>query len=243
MKLTLLFASALLLSASSCSNSTDQNTTDEKKSGTIENTTSDKNEVDNPDEPSAQVTKLELSAFKFDDYITLTTPEQIKARFDGEDEVEHGTSLYQEGTVEYDHTIVTNPATTHEVKYLWDDKGDLSFVEANYIKYDENFDEKGIQMLGTESGVYLGMPLEELVEWNGQDFDFYGFGWDYGGGIKREKGTKLTDSKYVIRLDMRYKEGMPSAIMGDILLNSSNELLKDQEIFVSNISYYLDGEQ
>ncbi len=235
MKKRLFITFSLLGMLAACSSPSNQATDENEDQNPTEETVLQ--DEDNG-EPSAEVTKLKLAAITFEDYAKLNNIELIEATF-GADNMKEGSSSYQEGEVTYKHTIVTNPATTHEVKYLWDEDGSLSFVEASHYKYDENFEVLGIQSLDSECGISLGMTLAELVAWNGSDIRFSGFGWDYAGGVFVEQNTKLADCPVTVILDVNYDD-MTSNITGDTELNTENEEVKNAKIFVGSFTFYVE---
>lgn len=181
----------------------------------------------------AESKKLDLASMTFEDYFALDSKEKITSIFDKEN-CKEGTSFYEEGTVSYKHTVVTNPATTHEIKYVWDENGTLAFVEANYKKYDEDFNEIGIQMLKSECGVHLGMKLTELEQWNGKPISFSGFGWDYGGTIMKGTDSKLANCPINMMLGIDYSPRTSNTIMGDTILTSSDKTVQQTPIYVSS---------
>ena len=186
---------------------------------------------------NAQVTKPVLSEMKLEDYAQLTDKKSIEAVF-GESQMQEGISYYDEGTTQYTHTLVTNPATTHQIKYVWDSEGKLIFIEANYKRQTENEPQSGIQMTQSDCGIYLGMKLEELATWNGKAISFYGFGWDREGVIKKEEKSKMAGCRVVAKLGIDLDETTPSSVMGDVLLSSADKKVKSANIFVSQFIYY-----
>ncbi|MEM6878153.1 MAG: hypothetical protein AAF544_06335 [Bacteroidota bacterium] len=87
-------------------------------------------------------------------------------------------------------------------------------------------------------GIYVGMPLEELVRINGAPVNFSGFAWDYGGFISDFNQGNILDAG--LRLDIVYDEeesmDLPIDIMGEVQLNSDDPILKDVPIVVSEMS-------
>lgn len=71
----------------------------------------------------------------------------------------------------------------------------------------------------TASDIGIGTSLQYLLELNGKKITFYGFGWDYGGGIVSFNGGKLEKSKLHYILDMTY-DTTGHSIMGDAAFNT-----------------------
>lgn len=186
----------------------------------------------------AQVVKLNFAEMTMEDYASLVSKEAINNLF-GAESVVDGVSLYEEGTVEYKHTVVTNPATTHIVKYVWKDNDSLKWVEANYIKRSEDFEEVGIQMLGSECGINLGMPLKDVVVWNGDDFKFFGFGWDFGGNVRAKENSKIANCSVTFDLGIKYDDMKGNeTIIGDVELSSSDSAVKNAGVFIASFKCY-----
>lgn len=86
------------------------------------------------------------------------------------------------------------------------------------------------------SDIGIGTSLQYLLELNGKKITFYGFGWDYGGGIASYNGGKLENSKLHYRLGMAY-DSTANSIMGDAEFNTDMpEVQKHMgKIFVDKI--------
>ncbi|MEM8584416.1 MAG: hypothetical protein AAGF87_09120 [Bacteroidota bacterium] len=90
----------------------------------------------------------------------------------------------------------------------------------------------------SEEGIYVGMPLEELVRINGAPLNFSGFAWDYGGFVSDFNQGEILNAG--VRLDVVYDEDnpmdLPMDIMGEVQLRSDDPILKDVPIVVSEMS-------
>ncbi|MDA0268453.1 MAG: hypothetical protein O2890_15920 [Cyanobacteria bacterium] len=96
----------------------------------------------------------------------------------------------------------------------------------------------------TSEGIGLGMPFAELQAVLGP-FNFYGFGWDYGGTVVLA-GTSRSDDDglLVIRLQPDIDaNGIPpeslQAVMGDRTFNSEDVNLADLGVTVGEMIVYL----
>lgn len=197
------------------------------------NQTADSISTQAPD--TEKTAEIEPNFSKFEQYATILSKDELIAQF-GEENLEDKVQLYAEGTEEKQTTVLTNPDNGHIVVYVWgEDNQTTSFVEADYQLYNENFEEIGTQKIEAENGLYLGMPLKELKEWNGADFKFSGFGWDYGGSIWQNEGSKLDKSPVKLSLNLLESEDADFAF-GDVELNTNDPRLDKLNIVVSEFS-------
>lgn len=190
-----------------------------------------------PEEP------VELVFNTIEDYAQLKTKEELIATF-GKENIKNGSSWYAEGTVQLKHTVVTNPKTKHIVKYVWkeDNPKKLSSIEISYFDWNEDYEVKGTQKVLSACGVYTGMPINELRKWNGTDFNFSGFGWDYEGGIFATPKSRFSTCPISIKLGLKQDGNLEIAdgLYGDVELNTSNPLVKNGPIIVDGLTLYFE---
>jgi len=190
-----------------------------------------------PEEP------VELVFNTIEDYAQLKTKEEIIANF-GKENCKSGTSWYAEGTIQLKHTVVRNPKTKHIVKYVWDEENSkkLGSIEINYFDWNEDFEVKGTQKVLSACGFYTGMPINDLRKWNGADFNFSGFGWDYEGGVFVTPKSRLSTCAVSIKLGLKLDGNMDASdgLYGDQELNTSDPMVKTAPIIVEKISYYFE---
>ena len=218
---------AILFSCSSSDNNTDSDS--EIDSNYVETVT--EQEADNELED-------EIIYSKFEQYATILTRLELSATF-GLEQLEDITVSYAEGAMVREASILTNPQNGQVVKYVWEeDNSTTSFIEASYNIYNTSYELIGTQKIETENGLTLGMSMLELKDWNGADFKFTGFGWDFGGSIYIDKDSKINKSPVEIRLDILTKDGADFTI-GDVDLMSSDSKLFNLDIIVSDFSMYI----
>ncbi|MCD4776470.1 MAG: hypothetical protein K8S15_10545 [Candidatus Aegiribacteria sp.] len=181
--------------------------------------------------------------FTIEDYGQITSKEQLISEF-GEENLVDGQSWYAEGTVMFDNTVLTNPENGQVIRYLWEEDGNtLSFLEANYYIFDEVYSIKGTQVISSECGVSTGMSLQDFKEWNGADFDFFGFAWDYAGAIVEGEGTRIAECpiKFNLSLDLEvdvHEEYGGSVMFSDHLFNTADEIIQGAPILIDELTYY-----
>lgn len=199
--------------------------------------------IEEPLEPEEQPEEpVELVFNTIEDYAQLKTKEELIATF-GKENIKNGTSWYAEGTVQLKHSIVTNPKNKHIVKYLWDEENPkkLSSIEISYFDYNEDYEVLGTQKILSACGFYTGMPINDLRKWNGADFNFSGFGWDYEGGVFVKEKSRLSTCPVTIKLGLKHDGNLDLAegLYGDQELSTSSEAVKKAPIIVERLYYYL----
>ncbi|HEX4876263.1 MAG TPA: hypothetical protein VFV31_06290 [Chitinophagaceae bacterium] len=83
----------------------------------------------------------------------------------------------------------------------------------------------------TASDIGIGSSLQDLLELNGRQISFYGFGWDYSGGIISFNGGRLEKSRIHYNLEMPY-DSTGNALLGDRELNTG---MPDVQKRIANI--------
>lgn len=175
----------------------------------------------------------------FEDYAQIESKTALYEQFSA-DQLKDDERWYAEGTVKREVTILTNEE--NKITFVWaeEDNESLASIEANHLLYNENYEEVGSQTIKSITGVELGWSIKQLVEWNEAPIYFYGFGWDFGGGIVKseEKGGKILSCETRMTLDMDWSDEKYNDISGDQEFNSDEDGIMDAPIFVSYFSYY-----
>ncbi len=76
----------------------------------------------------------------------------------------------------------------------------------------------------TSTGIQIGSGITDLLKLNGQKINFYGFGWDYGGGIISYNNGKLEKSPIGFELDAQTE--IDNNLYGDTELSTDMPLVK-----------------
>jgi hypothetical protein len=158
---------------------------------------------------------------------------RIKANFNGSDiyktfgkenvmETEIGL-----GEGETKKGLLIFPKTKNELQVLFDGNEKFDQLESIKIKGEGS-------MWKTDSGIKVGMTLDELVKANEKDFNFYGFEWDYAGKLANWNGGKLTDEVGVY-LEATNEEAVFPHLLGDKEFSSSDEKAKEAGLKVTSI--------
>lgn len=180
----------------------------------------------------------ELETFYFEDYAQFNTKSALYAAYDAAN-LKDESAWYAEGTVEVKTTKLTDPETGNVIQFSWDEDGEtLDFIETWNNTW--MADSPKEQRVETKEGLYTGMPLDELLEWNeGVDFEFSGFGWDYAGNVFTE-GSRLNESPITVTLTM-LDEGYDNygSLIGDGTHSTADEDVKGAPIVIGTIAYNL----
>lgn len=179
----------------------------------------------------------------FEDYAQFETKLELYEAF-GEENIKDDIAWYAEGTVRRECSYLTNPDNGDYIKFVFEEENPekLSFIEAHAHIYDEDFNSTGTQKINTKCGVFTGMTLNELRDWNEAEFEFSGFGWDYSGGIMAKEGSKINECPVGMNLDYDYTDEdqeLYSSLLGDIIFKSDNENAVRAPIFIGALTYYL----
>ncbi len=221
-KLIIVFASFVLLACGSETNQVDATTSD--STGTVLQDT---------------LTNEVVNFETLEDYVTITNKTALYAQF-GAEHIKEDTSWYGEGTLMLMTSVLTNPTNGHIVNYVWqeDNQEELDMVEVHHVIYNDDYEQIGTQEVYSSTGLYVGMPINDLRKWNGAEFKFSGFGWDYGGGIFVQKGSKFADCKLRMTLDFDYEAEYPGmeSLYGDTEFSSDDANVKEAPIFLSYLS-------
>lgn len=187
---------------------------------------------------SVEVVVEEDGTVYFEDYAQYDTKTKLYEAFDA-DNLKDEIAYYAEGTVEIHTTVLTDPETGYQIQFAWEeeDQETLDFIETWGVLWMD--DPATEQKVETKCGIYTGMPLEEVVAWNGADFEFSGFGWDYAGGVfggKDDDAMHACDVDFTLTmLDEGYDDYLH--LLGDVVFKTSDDEVKGAPIVIQTITY------
>lgn len=191
-----------------------------------------------------EATKEEIQFNFLEDYATLNNREALVEAF-GEVNLSDYIMMLAEGTVKKNATKVINPKNWHHIIYTWnDDTQETESVEAGYYLWSSVGEIKGSQKVESKNGLYTGMLLEDFVSWNGADIEFAGFGWDYAGNVFPDQEGQLATSKVdVVLINKQESYDGFDFMIGDVVLNSREERLKEAPVVIETLSLSLINEE
>lgn len=89
------------------------------------------------------------------------------------------------------------------------------------------------------AGVRLGDPLEQVREANGAPFEFWGFGWDYGGYVATLDEGRFVSLAGGCELLMRFSPDddvdLPDALVGEVKVSTEDPRVKATKARVSQL--------
>lgn len=170
-----------------------------------------------------------------EDYLSFKNRADLVKMF-GEESLQDDTSWYAEGTEMFLSTKLTNPQNGQLIKFIWGEGLDLLFIEASYTNYNEDFEPLKEQRIESKCGLFTGMSLKELRDWNEEEFEFYGFSWDYEGTVIADEDSKIMLCPVSFNLTIPYYEfeGIED-LLGDVLFKSDDSLVQDAPIFIDQL--------
>lgn len=180
----------------------------------------------------------------FEDYMKITTRAELEAAFG--DHIKDDTLWYNEGTERRLVSKINNPKNGQQLTFVWQEENPnlVGDIEAHYHQYDDDFQPLENQELTSEKGVYLGMPMQKLKEWNKKPFDFSGFGWDFGGGVLSDDGQLGTcDFSIFLMMDENAPAEVYAGLTGDRIFSSDDEAVQNAPIYISSFHYYANSDQ
>src|SRR5689334_15760263 len=110
-------------------------------------------------------------SFILDSLLAFDSEQALIEKF-GAENVGRDTAWLPEGMGQIMVTLLY-PGTRNEVTFEWSDSISYSTLDAVEVSTDSSD--------WSSHGVRVGTPMSELVDLNGEEFTFSGFGWDYGG--------------------------------------------------------------
>jgi len=185
-----------------------------------------------------------ISIEYLEDFTVFNNHEEVEEYF-GSENVEKSKWYENEGTVEYEVTVV-NPETKNKIIVFWrsDNQSYTGFygVEAVHSPYNistwELIEEEG-KTIPSKSGLKIGDNLKTIEKINKGPFSFWGLGWDFGGFVVLSS-EKLKN--YLVRVDLpekfyetNFEETMP--IMGEVKINSDDPSISKFPIQIFSIRY------
>lgn len=161
-------------------------------------------------------------SFNVQTLLSCDSPENITSLYGAENIKKEKLYDYEDNFIGWKYLIFPNTINEAEVTF----KHDLPIITV------ENKGSKW-QFPGD---IYVGMPLEQLVRRNGRDFQFYGFEWDYDGGIYSWNNGRLENTGIGVRLDAKEHPDVYANFMGEGPFSTNSESIEKLKIEVGSIT-------
>lgn len=167
--------------------------------------------------------ELQKSNLYFEDLLNFSSEKALIEFFGAANVKTEYSTEGPEGTeVEGYYYSVLYPETRKEVVFYWSEgKVGIDRILLNTQN----------SVWETRDGVYLGIPLEELVRINKKHFTFLGFGWDYSGATNFSEGYLSSKGFYGALSDVAGSE----ELMGDQEISSNSESVQYVTIVLAEL--------
>lgn len=175
---------------------------------------------------SKKLTTDSSQRFVIENLAGVNSSEDLKRIYPNSN-LEEGTDLFEEGTVERAYTLLF-PGGANEALITWEDD---SRTRIHSVRVGNPGEWK------SNTGIRIGTPYAELIELNGP-VKVYGFGWDYSGAVDWNHG-KLADTN--IRVFLAPKDTPPTKYYGDNVIEATSEELDSLNLSVQGILFQKSG--
>lgn len=164
-------------------------------------------------EPSEETAAASPSTYVLDSLLAYDSEQALIERF-GAQNISRDTTWLPEGMGQYMVTVLY-PGTNNEVTFEWSDSASYSTLDVVTVSSDSSD--------WTTNGVKVGTSMAELVEINGADFTFSGFGWDYGGNASFGDEGRLRGMSIVLESsEQMMTQEQQDSLMGDQIVSSKS---------------------
>jgi len=230
------FVALLLISCNSESNS-------DKESQQNTESTDNKDVTNNEDVSDAKQSTESITLLE--DFTRFNNHNELEDYFGAENVL--ATEMWVEEGTELFLVSIIHPQHKNQIILYWnqtsDDYSDLFKIEAIYSSYNHEWDEISIEgeTYASKTGIKIHDDIKKLEEINGEPFNFWGLGWDYGGYAYN---LQSMFEGYVIRLDattdfVDSDEGWKKYvnITGELELSSDSKDIQDIPLRIYSIAY------
>jgi hypothetical protein len=140
--------------------------------------------------------------------------EQALIQHFGAANISRDTAWLPEGMGQYMVTVLY-PGTRNEVMFEWSDSATYSTLDAITVSSDSS--------AWMSNGVNVGTNMMELIELNGGDFSFSGFGWDHGGNASFGDEGRLRGLNIVLESsEQMMAQEQQDSLMGDQMVSTKS---------------------
>jgi len=139
--------------------------------------------------------------------------------------IEETKKWIEEGTVEVE-TLKLHPNTPKELLINYSDLKKSDILSVEVYAFDSPWK--------SSTGIYMGMPIDELETLNKKPLSFYGYQWDNAGAVDFENGA-LSNTKLFAYLGADAVVEMPDAFIG------SDKKITSKQAEESKINFKVTG--
>ncbi len=136
----------------------------------------------------------------------------------------------------YIQSTVVFPNTPNELRIAWEEGKTFEKMTRIIVK-------KPGSQWHTPEGLTIGSSLQKVIDFNGTHFNFWGFEWDYAGSVSSWEGGNFDGKGLGVRLAYKTERNQLdaqaiTAVIGDQEVSSSESILKDMQVIVSELFFY-----
>lgn len=137
-------------------------------------------------------------------------------------------------------STVVFPNTPNELRIAWAEGKTFEKITRIIIRQEN-------AQWHTPEGLRIGDSLQKVIELNDTHFNFWGFEWDYAGSVSSWEGGNFDGKGLGVRLNYHTKidqleEGAIATVIGDQEVSSSEAILKEMNVYISEIFFYFSEE-
>lgn len=159
--------------------------------------------------------------------ITAATTEEELQQLYGAENVRRDTIWLVED--DFDMGTKVFQGTDNELEIIWGEQGTPSLIR---------FTKPGAEW-EAPNGLKAGLSLQELEGLNMRPFQFFGFGWDFGGAVTDWKGGRMPPS-VMVTLTPGNSDLLSANHFGEVMLSSDDPELKSMGITIGVLTFTFD---
>ncbi len=136
----------------------------------------------------------------------------------------------------YIQSTVVFPDTPNELRIAWEEGKTFEKIARIIVRQNK-------AQWHTPEGLMIGTPLQKVIDLNDTHFNFWGFDWDYAGSVSSWEGGNFDGKGLGVRFNYEADiEDLDSkalkAVIGDQEVSSSEPVLKEMQVVVSEMFFY-----
>ena len=216
----ILFSLALCLVLFACQNDAQKEKSENSKNDSPKNEIIDTQWLAIPNKSVGKITPNMTEA----DIIEVYGQEQVTR-----DSLHVGEGFYIQSTVVF-------PNIPNELRIAWAEGQLFEKIVRIIIKKEKT-------QWHTPEGLTIGSSLQKVIDLNDTHFNFWGFDWDYAGSVSSWEGGNFDGKGLGVRLGYQIApnnldEKAIQMVIGDKEVSSSEPVLKEMQIVVSELFFY-----
>lgn len=128
--------------------------------------------------------------------------------------------------------VVVFKGTKNQVELYWDPA--MGIHQPGYVTI---YGKDGQTDWKTPNDITIGTALEEVEHLNGKPFEFYGFGWDFGGYVNNWNGGQLENQGFGLRFEPAEDAETPMELFGEVIISSDDPSVRQTKATVNKMTF------